>query len=60
MKKIILKSVATLVLGISFTACGVDDSGSSDFDYLIPDKKGGTSIDEALKVTKIDSGENFD
>ncbi len=51
MKKMLLKSTVTLALGLSFVACGGVDK-SSDYDDLIPDRSGGTSIDRALKVSK--------
>ncbi len=56
MKKILLNSAISLVLGIGFVGCGKSSEGSSDFDYLIPDNSGGTSIDNALKVTPTSSG----
>ncbi len=63
MKKILLKSTVALALSVGFVGCGAGDdlsSGGLDFDYLVPDKKGGTSVKNALKVTKTNSGIKID
>ncbi len=55
MKKIVLKSVCALALGIGLVGCGTDDS-SSEYSYLGPSSSGGTSTDKALKISKTDNG----